>query len=45
MIKVRDGSVWQVDGPGLAGLFKVENGHQKPAPPVFVLPAKTVKEK
>jgi hypothetical protein len=40
-----DGSVWQVDGPGLAGFFKVENDYQKPALPVFVLPAKTVQEK
>ncbi|CAB4016379.1 Hypothetical predicted protein [Paramuricea clavata] len=40
-----DGSVWQVDGPGLAGFFKVENGYQKPALPIFLLPAMLVQEK
>ena len=39
-----NGSVWQVDGPGLAGLFKVESGYEKPDIPVFVLPAKLVGE-
>jgi hypothetical protein len=41
----QDGSVWQVDGPGLAGLFKVQSGYQKPVIQVFVLPAKVVQEK
>ncbi|CAB3979776.1 Hypothetical predicted protein, partial [Paramuricea clavata] len=40
-----DGSAWQVDGPGLAGLFKVQSGYQEPAMPAFVLPAKLVQKK
>lgn len=38
------GSVWQVYGPGLAGLFKVESGCERPDIPVFVLPVKLVCE-
>ena len=40
----KDGSMWQVDGPGLAGLFKVQAGYEKPNIPVYVLPAKVVQE-
>lgn len=41
----QDGSVWQVDGRGLAGLFKVQSGYKKPTIPVFVLPANVVQGK
>ena len=38
-----DGSIWQVDGPGVAGFFKVQAGYQKPSDiEVYVLPAKVV---
>ncbi|XP_028402217.1 uncharacterized protein LOC114525197 [Dendronephthya gigantea] len=38
------GSVWEVDGHGLAGLFKVQAGYDIPQIPVFVLPASVAKK-
>ena len=41
----RNGSVWQVDGPGLAGFIKVQKGYEKPTIPVYALPTKVVQKR